>query len=138
LAVAVTLAWPLVPVLTLLAERVAVGPLEGAAKLTVTPETGSPLLSSTVTVSDVLKAAPIAALCVVPAEAVSVVGVSVVVGLVGVLGEELLATFPPHPHSTAAVITVINSQGNRVLSFKQASESPNSPGHCLGEELTTA
>jgi len=71
LAVAVTLATPDALVMAVVPDSVALAPLEGAAKVTVTPLSGIPPESFTVAASAAPKAAPITADCGVPPVAVT-------------------------------------------------------------------
>lgn len=57
-AVTVTVAMPEELVVAVVAERVALAPLEGAAYVTVAPETGLPLWSTTSVDSAVVKTVP--------------------------------------------------------------------------------
>jgi hypothetical protein len=70
LAVALTLARPALLVIAEALDRIALAPDDGAEKVTVTPETGLPPASVTVTCSGVVKALFMAADCVVPPVAV--------------------------------------------------------------------
>src|SRR5579862_1379592 len=66
LATAVTLAWPEASVVALAADSVADAPLDGAAKLTVTPLSGLPAASLTSTCSGAANGASTVVLCGVP------------------------------------------------------------------------
>ena len=74
-AVAVTLAWPLLPVVAVELLSAAEAPEPGAAKVTVTPGTGLPYLSVTTATSGLAKPAPTAADWPEPEDTVTDVGV---------------------------------------------------------------
>ena len=74
MAVAVTLAVPVPLVATEPLDNVALGPEEGAVKVTVTPTDGLPAASRTTTCSGVTKAVPTCADCGVPPVAVMLEG----------------------------------------------------------------
>ncbi|MGC2234018.1 MAG: hypothetical protein WBA09_21140 [Candidatus Acidiferrum sp.] len=59
------------------AEKLALGPEDGAVKATVTPETGLPLASVTFTTSGLANAAPMVALWPPPETVVTAAGVGV-------------------------------------------------------------